>query len=143
MAARNDQPDNPIPSDQPVSGQVLAPTSPQNKTIAFAGPLPPPSILAAYEQILPGAAERIIRIAEDEAVHQRSMEQFAAKQQFTENRVGQVFGLSIGIFGLLISGILGYTGHDTVAGVIGGTALGSLVTVFVVGRTKDSPPSQE
>lgn len=42
---------------------------------SFSGPLPPPKHLAEYERILPGAAERIFRMAEDQATHRRSLEQ--------------------------------------------------------------------
>ena len=32
--------------------------------VSFSGPLPPPEIIEKYESILPGAADRIIRLAE-------------------------------------------------------------------------------
>ena len=31
----------------------------------FSGPIPPPSIIKGYEEVLPGAAERIISMAEN------------------------------------------------------------------------------
>jgi uncharacterized membrane protein len=40
----------------------------------FSGPLPMPSMLQGYEDVVPGAAERIIKLAEDEAVHRRQMD---------------------------------------------------------------------
>jgi uncharacterized membrane protein len=40
----------------------------------FSGPLPPPEQLAKYEQILPGAADRIMRMAEHQASHRQSQE---------------------------------------------------------------------
>ena len=39
------------------------------------GPLPSPESFASYEQTLPGAGDRILRLAEDEAQHRRSEEQ--------------------------------------------------------------------
>jgi Predicted membrane protein (DUF2335) len=41
---------------------------------SFAGPLPPPALLAEYEQALPGLAERIVAMAENEGNHRRAME---------------------------------------------------------------------
>jgi len=38
------------------------------------GPLPPPAILKHYDAIVPGAAERIIAMAEGEVTHRRSIE---------------------------------------------------------------------
>lgn len=46
---------------------------------AFVGPLPPPEILAKYENTFPGAAERIFQMAEDQALHRRSMEKESLK----------------------------------------------------------------
>lgn len=35
----------------------------------FSGPIPPPSIIKGYEDILPGTAERIVAMAENQAKH--------------------------------------------------------------------------
>ena len=39
------------------------------KVESFAGPLPPPATLAAYNAIVPGAAERILKMAEAQAYY--------------------------------------------------------------------------
>lgn len=38
---------------------------------AFSGPLPPPEVLRGYNDVLPGAAERIFTMAEAQAEHRR------------------------------------------------------------------------
>lgn len=38
------------------------------------GPLPHPEVLRQYDQLSPGAADRIITMAEGEAAHRRQME---------------------------------------------------------------------
>lgn len=43
----------------------------------FSGPVPHPQILQGYDQIIPGAAERILRMAEEDAEHQREIEKTA------------------------------------------------------------------
>lgn len=40
----------------------------------FSGPLPPPEMLAQYEDVVPGAAERIIVITEEQHRHRMSVE---------------------------------------------------------------------
>ncbi|MBI1739603.1 MAG: DUF2335 domain-containing protein [Acidobacteriales bacterium] len=40
----------------------------------FSGPLPHPEDLAKYEQVLPGSADRIIRMAERQAEHRQNLE---------------------------------------------------------------------
>ena len=52
-------------SDEPESapsGDALI--SVERSIQAFEGPIPPPDMLAHYEEVLPGAAERIITLAE-------------------------------------------------------------------------------
>ncbi len=58
------------------------------------------------------------------------------RSQVEESRRGQNYGLMIGLTGLIVSLVLAYLGHDAVGGIIGGSTLVGLVTVFVVGRTK-------
>ncbi|WP_175201656.1 DUF2335 domain-containing protein [Achromobacter insolitus] len=41
---------------------------------AYEGPIPPPALLEHYNEIVPGAAERIIAMAESETAHRRQME---------------------------------------------------------------------
>lgn len=50
---------------QAVTGAILAVTR------SFEGPLPPPDILAGYEDVLPGSAERILLMAEQESAARR------------------------------------------------------------------------
>lgn len=40
----------------------------------FVGPLPPPSTLQGYEQAFPGAASRIIKMAENQSQHRQRIE---------------------------------------------------------------------
>lgn len=42
--------------------------------MSFSGPLPHPDLLAGYEDVLPGAAERIIAMAENQAAHRIHLE---------------------------------------------------------------------
>ncbi|MBY0460111.1 MAG: DUF2335 domain-containing protein, partial [Gemmataceae bacterium] len=50
--------------DQESAGSVVIGAS-------FQGPLPPPAILAQYNQVLDGAAERIFQMAEKQAAHRQ------------------------------------------------------------------------
>jgi uncharacterized membrane protein len=43
-------------------------------SIEFRGSLPHPQILKQYDQVVPGAAERIVRLAERQVHHRHSME---------------------------------------------------------------------
>lgn len=45
------------------------------EALAMQGPLPPPDILSGYDAIVPGAAERILAMAEKQNDHRIEMEQ--------------------------------------------------------------------
>jgi uncharacterized membrane protein len=66
----SDERSNNPPARQSDSGLISA---------AFYGPLPPPNLVAGYENVSPGAAERIIKMAEKEAEHQKPAMQDADK----------------------------------------------------------------
>ena len=40
----------------------------------FRGPIPPPEIISGYEAIIPGAADRILAMAEKQSQHRQEME---------------------------------------------------------------------
>lgn len=42
--------------------------------VGFSGPLPPPEILAEYEKVIPGFAERLLSMTEENAKHRRATE---------------------------------------------------------------------
>lgn len=101
---------------------------------AFSGPIPSPDTLRKYEEVLPGLAERIVKMAENQNSHRINLEDTVVTSQQKESRRGQHYGLLIGILGLATCVILSLSGHDAVATAIGSTTIVGLVTVFVVGK---------
>lgn len=109
----------------------------------FTGPLPHPSILAGYDQVVPGSAERILVMAEKQLEHRIETESFLVKEQMNRLGRGQHYALIICLSALIVALILGLTGHETSAAIIGGLDLAALAAVFVIGRplaeTKSTP----
>lgn len=100
---------------------------------SYSGPLPQPSALQKYEEVLPGAAERIIQMAETQSLHRHKLEAIAVKSGSRDSLLGLIFGLIIGLAGIG-SGTYCIIKGATIAGtVIGGGSLVSLVGVFVYG----------
>ena len=101
---------------------------------SFAGPIPPPSVLEGYEHVLPGAAERILVMAETQSRHRQELESIVVRGDISRARTGLISGLVLSLAFLCVAGLLIYSGHDW-AGVTLGTAdLAALVGVFVYGR---------
>lgn len=97
----------------------------------FAGPLPLPEHLSEYERVTPGAAERIIRMAELQADHRRTTESKVVDSGIRLASRGQMFAFVIGMTALL--GGIGLMASDkSITGVATSlSALATLVGVFV------------
>lgn len=102
------------------------------------GPLPSPSDLAEYEDVLPGAAERIIRMAElplemaaDQNSHRIQIESKIIQNDVFLSRVGLFMGYSLAA-GTVGGGIwLINNGRDTAGLTAIVTAVAGLVGIFV------------
>jgi uncharacterized membrane protein len=83
--ARKKRPQSRVPATHS-SQQASAPPAPQGQPqqvgLEFAGPLPPPNWLQGYEQIVPGAAGRLLTLAEEEAKYRRQQGRSYARYRF-------------------------------------------------------------
>jgi uncharacterized membrane protein len=70
--------------------------------ISFSGPLPPPNILARYNEVVPDAAERILRMAENQATHRQAIERKVVEGNVTAQALGVKLGAILA--GLVIVG---------------------------------------
>lgn len=100
------------------------------------GPLPEPSELAVYNQIIPNGADRIMKMAEAQTAHRIEIEKTVIFSQKNQAFRGQVFGLIVGLGGLSLATFAAMNGHDWFGGAIGSGTLVSLVYVFVQSREK-------
>ncbi len=104
--------------------------------ISYSGPLPPPEALAKYEQILPGAADRILRMAEEQSAHRQHLEKVVIGSNSSTQQRGLVCAFIIAmsaICGGVWLSLKGMSGTGLTA-IIG--ALGALVGVFVYGKSE-------
>ncbi|ERO40943.1 DUF2335 domain-containing protein [Lactiplantibacillus plantarum] len=98
----------------------------------FSGPLPPPQQLKEYNDVLPGAADRILKMAERQSEHRQKMEGQVVESNTKNSRLGVIFAFLLGA--MIIGGgiYLAAIGHPygtwfSLGGVV------SLVGVFVYG----------
>lgn len=101
----------------------------------FSGPMPHPKHLREYDDILPGAAERILSMAEQNLQHSVDMDRSILKAEVADRKLGMVLGA--GLFGLLIVGAfsaLFVTTNPVVPGLFLGTAAIGGVVAFIKGR---------
>jgi len=109
----------------------------------FSGPLPPPEALAGYEKILPGAADRIFKMAEDQNAHRRHLETTAIESKVSVQKWGLIGGLVVAM--TAIGGGIYLTAHGMsgsgLAAII--TPLAALVGVFIYGKTEQKKELKE
>jgi uncharacterized membrane protein len=142
-----------MPQDTIDPGRKSAPQTVQARTddvstavmTAWAAPLPPPSVLADYDRVVPGLGLAMSQGMVDEGHTRRQIRRAAAAAEIADTREtrrqegrGQVFGFVIGVVSL----VLGFTAimcnHDWAGAIIGGGGLAGIVSVFVTGRLTDT-----
>ena len=111
----------------------------------YQGPIPHPSILAGYENVVPGAADRILQMAEREQQHRHKSDQTLinaeiedARQDRYEARLGQIFGLVIGLSAIITGGVTAVRGAQIAGAFISSSGVAGLAAVFIVGRNQPS-----
>lgn len=70
----------------------------------FTGPLPPPHVIADYEAVVPGMAEKIVTAFEEQGRHRRTLEDLSIREQWRLARRGQVFAFTLGLVALGFAG---------------------------------------
>ena len=124
------------PADDSLEGHVIHQESALvDFEEVFVGPLPHPEILAQYEEVLPGAAERIFTNAESQSAHRRKVEMTlvttatsSVKHESNRAYLGLASGTIVAIILILCGAFLVYNGHDW-----GGTTLVVATIVGLVG----------
>ena len=102
----------------------------------YSGPLPPAAQLIQYNQAVPDAAERIIKMAEEQSTHRRTLEYKVVTSDGRRASWGLVFAFIIAMGALTSSFYLVMGGHDTAgAAMFGGTLL-SVVSTFIYGSSQ-------
>ena len=91
---------------------------------------------------MPGAAERILRMAEQEQAAGHRFARDAVGFTAAETKRGQSFRFVAALAALGVTAYLGYLGHASAAGLVGGTTVVGLATVFAMGR-RSAPAGQE
>ena len=96
----------------------------------FSGPLPPADELEKYERVFPGAAERIIAMAERESSHRHA----SVDNEYKEASRGQIYAVIIGALAIICGTIAGVSGAQWTGSVIAGIGGAGLVSAFIRGR---------
>ena len=99
----------------------------------YAGPLPSPALLKQFDDVVPGAAERIIKMAEEQEKHRQQLESLVIKNDTLKSLLGTIFGFIIAAGGFGGGLYAAFTGQPFFGGSVSIATLGSVVGVFIYG----------
>lgn len=108
--------------------------SSRTTSAAFQGPLPPPSILRGYEDIVPGSAAKIIDWADSEREHRHRTETTIVRAETTRDLRGQILAAVVALAGFSVAGLALLLDHAGVAALITAMDIGGMVAAFIYGR---------
>jgi len=101
---------------------------------SHSGPLPRPEDLEKYNGIIPNGADRIMSMAEKQSQHRLEIEKSVIAANNRESGTGQWMGFILGVLCLSASVFLGLNGQPWLGGILGGSTIIGLATVFVLGK---------
>jgi uncharacterized membrane protein len=103
---------------------------------SYSGPIAHPTLVKEYEAILPGAAERILAMAETEGNHRRQQEAKVIDCEVKCKTTGLWLGFLIGLVAVAGSCAVAIFSSPAAGAALGIGSIASLVGVFVYGSRK-------
>lgn len=108
------------------------------------GPIPSPEVLQEYDKICPGAADRIISMAENQSAHRQKLESQVVNSQITNSRWGIILAFCIGTITIIAGAVTAIMSSSPWAGsILGGAGVGGLVGTFIYGTNSNKNERQE
>jgi uncharacterized membrane protein len=138
----SDQGRIPLPADaeRRLAAIGVNPNDPSIRTAvligsAFAGPLPPPDVLAEYRRVHSGLPEKIITWTEEQRRHRMACEEMALAGSEARMNRGQIPTFCLAALGLCLSAAVGVAGSAVVGSVLAVVSIGGPTAAFVLART--------
>lgn len=104
---------------------------------SFSGPIAHPRHLREYENIEPGAANRIITMAERAQDHNIDMDRKVVAAEVADRKLGMWLGFAALALLAGCAAVFGYLGKDVMAGMFLSAAALGAIGIFVNGRLQN------
>ena len=95
------------------------------------GPLPAPEDLREYENICPGAADRILQMAEKQIDHRHNEESKAVSAAILDGHLGLVFAFVVCLVGMVGGFLLIQSDHSVLGTIFSGFSLLVVIRAFL------------
>ena len=101
---------------------------------SFSGPLPPPSLLAKYNEVIPNGAERIMAMAERQSAHRERLEARVVNGNVASQTRGSWFAFILCLVALVGGFYLILHGKSTSGLVAIMVSVGTIGGIFIYSR---------
>ena len=101
------------------------------------GPIPDPMTLKGYDDICPGAADRIIVMAENQAKHRQEMEKTVIKSRSGDSKLGIICGFIIALTTIVSGTFIVYNGYVWSGAILGSVGPVGIVSAFIYGTNSN------
>lgn len=101
--------------------------------VSYSGPLPPPQLLKAFDEVSPGAAQVIIDMAKNQSAHRISMEAQALSADHTRSWWGLGLGFVFSMTCVGVAAWLAMMGREVAAAAIVAAPVLGIAGVFITG----------
>ncbi len=124
-------PSNSLQKATPVNNHTEVVARSFSASRQFSGPLPPPEILAKYNDGIPNGAERIMVMAEKQQDHRIYLEGFVITRDSKRADLGLVLGFVIALLLSIFGAVLIYLGKDISGFALIFAPLAALAGIFI------------
>lgn len=111
--------------------------------VSYTGPIPPPSLLKQFDDVIPDGADRIMKMAESQSAHRIKIEESVVRANNRDSFLGVLFGGFISLIAT-IGAIYLISQDKSIQGFI--VLIGSLATlvgVYLKGSSEDKKDLQD
>lgn len=98
------------------------------------GPLPPPHILAEYNQAFPGCAERMVKMAETQSAHRQHLERITVEGNQRSQTRGQYMAFLLALVILVAGFVLIFLNKHILGTIFVCSDITALVGLFIYGK---------
>jgi len=114
---------------------------------SFSGPIPPPEIIRGYDEVVPGAADRIISMAEKQSEHRQRMEEIMIRAESRDGLLGICFAFALGLGCIIVAAIVVILVPKSAGAIFGSllgiTGIGTIIATFITGTHANSGDKSE
>lgn len=103
----------------------------------YSGPLPHPDLLRRYQEIVPDAPERILKMAEKQNEHRIEIEKKVIGGNIFNERLGLIAGFLVCVYALYLGTKILLAGHEVSGFAAIVTALGTLVGALIYAKKQE------